>query len=104
MNTRLRNALAAGLLLAGFGAYVIGGLHSPLLSATERQQRDYAARIIREEPRDDAAERALAEAYWQRYPDVAADPTFGRRGRLGINGAREHFQRHGRHEGRIWGL
>jgi hypothetical protein len=60
--------------------------------------------VIKDGGRDDAAERRLAERYWQRYPDIAANGHFGRQGSFGIHGAREHYQRHGRHEGRLWGL
>ena len=60
--------------------------------------------VARGKSTDLLAERMLAEAYWSRYPDVAADAVFGRTGKMGIYGAREHYQRHGRHEGRIWDL
>jgi hypothetical protein len=46
--------------------------------------------------------RGNAETYWAHYPDVANDPYFGRNGPLGIFGAREHYDRHGRREGRVW--
>lgn len=52
---------------------------------------------------DTAAEEKLAHAYWLRYPDVAANPLYGEKGRLGVLGAREHYMRHGRREGRVWG-
>ena len=48
-------------------------------------------------------EAALADAYWRRYGDVAADSVVGRDGALGVFGAREHYNRHGRRENRIWG-
>jgi len=51
--------------------------------------------------RAEIAADPLEEAYWNRYPDVAADPYFGRGSKLG---AAEHYRRHGKAEGRIWGL
>ena len=55
-------------------------------------------------PRDTAKTRALAEAYWTRNRDVADDAIFGRAGSMGVFGAREHYTRHGKREGRRWGL
>lgn len=47
----------------------------------------------------------LAYAYWRRYPDVAQHALYGEHGELGIDGPRQHFDRHGRHEEkRRWGL
>lgn len=51
---------------------------------------------------DIAMEKNLAEAYWSQYPDAAADFYFGRRGLMGVYGARAHFRTHGESEGRIW--
>lgn len=52
---------------------------------------------------DQAGEKVLADAYWRRNLDVAADEIFGPDGLLGIFGPREHFSRHGQAEGRAWG-
>lgn len=48
-------------------------------------------------------EEELAGAYWNRYPDVAASPLWGRQGTMGVLGPREHYQLFGRLEGRHWG-
>lgn len=56
------------------------------------------------EPGDDSQLRRAAEAYWDRYPDIKEHHYFGVHGPLGIDGAREHYRQHGRHEGRIYGL
>lgn len=96
--------LIAALLFAGFGSYAWGALHAPWMDRERPAQVQLARQMIEDSKRDDAAERALAEDYWTRYPDVAADGYFGRNGKLGLQGAREHFARHGRREGRIWGL
>ena len=46
----------------------------------------------------------LAYKYWGRYPDVAQHAVYGEHGELGVRGAWEHYQQHGRHEAkRIWG-
>jgi hypothetical protein len=46
--------------------------------------------------------KASAERYWICHPDVAAHRFFGRNGPLAFHGAREHFDRHGKREGRVW--
>lgn len=55
---------------------------------------------------DDSAraeqQRRLAEAYWTRYPDIRTHHYFGEEGPLGVNGAWEHYQQHGRFEGRMF--
>ncbi len=102
--SRIKAGAALLLLLVSYAAYAQGWRQAPLLDPARAERVALAERVIREEKTDDAAERILAELYWQRYPDVAESPVFGRQGRLGIQGAREHYQRHGRHEGRVWGL
>jgi len=54
-------------------------------------------------PDDMEREKVLAEAYWTRYPDVAATVVWGRKSSLGILGPRDHYQLFGKKEGRYWG-
>ncbi len=107
--TRARHPSGA-LVALGFAAFagafaIYAGMawHSPVwrsdLAAREKELRVLAAGA----QIDMAAEATLAKAYWARYPDVATNPIYGEGGRLGLMGAREHFNRHGRREGRIWG-
>ena len=49
------------------------------------------------------AEKELAEAYWQRYQDVANSDIWGREGSMGMLGARDHYHYYGRAQGRVWG-
>ena len=44
----------------------------------------------------------LSLRYWLRYPDVAGSKDFGPNVRGDQLGALTHYQKHGRHEGRIW--
>ena len=48
-------------------------------------------------------EPGLAEAYWQRYPDIERSATWGRRSTLGILGPRDHYHYLGKNQGRVWG-
>lgn len=97
--------LAAILLVAvSLAAYGLGAAHSPLLDARRGEAVWLAQRTIATAAQNHAEEVALAEAYWRRNPDVAADRFFGRAGILSPHGAREHWLRHGRRENRRWGL
>ena len=78
--------------------------HSPAFDSDQRLRLAFLKQTAAEHAAaPDGQERVLAEAYWQRYPDIAAHPYFGTHGQLGIPGAREHYQQHGRREGRLWG-
>ncbi|MDD9907884.1 MAG: hypothetical protein OXT06_30270 [Rhodospirillaceae bacterium] len=96
-----RSLVFAGIASA-LVAYAIGAWDSPLLDRERRAQREFVSRYALMATRDETAEQVLAERYWTRYGDVAADANFGRNGSFGIWGAREHFNRHGRREGRHW--
>jgi hypothetical protein len=48
-------------------------------------------------------EPELADAYWQRYPDIEKSRVWGRRSALGILGPRDHYHYLGKNQGRIWG-
>lgn len=52
---------------------------------------------------DLAREQALADAYWQRYPDIAESEVWGRTGSLGVLGPRDHFRYVGKYQGKTWG-
>ncbi len=49
-------------------------------------------------------EKELAEAYWQRYQDVAESDIWGREGSMGVLGARDHYHYYGKAKGRVWGV
>lgn len=98
----LRRLLAVAALIAGLLVYWDGARRSPLLDSGEQERRSWLIAQTRGDVRDPLEEARLAEAYWSRYPDVAANARFGRHGKLGSAGAREHFRLHGRKEGRVW--
>ena len=112
---RLRGAVGVAFFAAACGVWVYGAVNSPLMDADLARQKAYVDETLRttagrptlapkapSNPSSDEA--AYARAYWDRYPDVAADPYFGEMGELGVLGAREHFNRHGRFDGRRWSL
>lgn len=82
--------------------YLLGLIHSPLLHPEQLAERRYVEHFLQQNAPDLEQERKLAEAYWRRYRDVAQDSYYGRQGPMGIFGAREHYQQHGRREGRIF--
>ncbi|MEX2616669.1 MAG: hypothetical protein WD767_11280 [Alphaproteobacteria bacterium] len=97
-----RYALAILGLTVAFAVYGYGIYHSPVMNPDFRAQQDLLAHYATSQHSSEEI-RMLAEAYWLRNPDVAADSYFGRNGKMGILGAREHYDRHGRKEGRRWG-
>ena len=96
-----RPVIFAGIVLASI-SYAVGAWDSPLLDRQRNEQLEIVSRHAQIGERQAERERALAEIYWARYADVAVDPFFGRAGSLGIWGAREHFNRYGKREGRRW--
>jgi hypothetical protein len=100
---RIQIAGAAVCIIAALSLYAYGYLNEPRLRDGDAQQRAYARQVLKSQSRDMGQEAALAEVYWRRYGDVAADPIVGQNGALGVFGAREHYNRHGRRENRIWG-
>jgi len=82
--------------------FAVGAWDSPLFNQESRARVEVLNRFARAEYLDEGQEKIIATSYWSHYTDVAADPFFGREGRLGIWGAREHFKRHGKREGRVW--
>ena len=71
-----------------------------------RQHGKREGRIFAPLPKinDPQEERPLAEAYWQRYPDIAGSAVWGRSSAMGILGPRDHYRYVGKYEGRKWGI
>ncbi len=93
----------AGVAVAGaLAIYLWGAFTSPVFDQQRYRERAYLRAQLAQSEQRSEQEAALAEAYWRRYPDVAADPTYGRDG-MGIEGARAHYRNHGKAEGREWG-
>lgn len=82
--------------------WLIGFLQSPLFRPEIHQERLLAEKYSKQKGPDYQAEKILAEAYWQRYPDVINHSYYGKQGPMGIYGAREHYKQHGKPEGRIF--
>lgn len=89
----------AAVFAVAVGLYGLGASTSPLTSERLAARQDF----IRQHTELRRAE-VRARAYWERNPDVRADAFFGEDGAQGIFGAWVHYDRHGRTEGRKWGL
>ena len=103
----LRSALhwIGGLVFAfSLMVFAAGMVHSPVIDDVLAQERVVLNKHARSDQVDLMRETRFAQAYWVRNPDVAAHAFFGAKGALGTFGAREHYDRHGRLEGRRWGL
>lgn len=91
-------ALAA-VFAVMLGIYGYGASNSPLTSEALAERKAY----VRQHVELRRAE-LRARAYWARNPDVRESVFFGENGVQGIFGAWVHYERHGRDEGRKWGL
>lgn len=101
MKDRIRQALF-GLFILSLGAYAYGAFTSTLFDESLADKRAFLMTASRASEGDPAEMRRQAEAYWDAYPGVARDEAFGRNGKFGLYGARTHYLRHGRYEGRTW--
>ena len=81
----------------------VGLVDSALTDRRLAEQQTIINNYARTESVDRAQEKVLAETYWRRNPDVAVHGFFGVDGPFGVFGPREHFNRYGRVEGRVWG-
>jgi hypothetical protein len=103
----VRSALqwTGGLVFAvSLAVFAVGIVRSPVIDDVLAQERVVLNKHARGDQVDMIRETRFAQAYWSRNSDVAAHAFFGAKGALGIFGAREHYDRHGRLEGRHWGL
>ncbi len=82
------------------GAMGIAGPRHHYRQHGQREGRIFAPLVI---PDDLAAERALAESYWRRYPEVRASWVWGEDSALGILGPRDHYLHVGQGLGYLWG-
>jgi len=98
-----RISFRLALLVCVFAAATLWGGHYYWNSNLEKKFTE-VVRAHKASYPDEAKERRLANKYWAKYQDVRDNSYFGKHGRLGIYGAREHYLRHGRKEfpGRIW--
>jgi len=101
---RWPNRTGAVVFFVALIAFAAGFVRSPVIDDVYAQERVVINKHARRAHVDVVRELALAQAYWHRNPDVAQDGFFGVDGALGTFGAREHYDRHGRLEGRRWGL
>lgn len=54
--------------------------------------------------RDLKREKDLAEAYWNRHPEVDKSSVWGRNSSLGVLGPRDHYRYVGKYQGYTWGV
>ena len=94
--------VSTGIFALSLTAYGAFASQTRLLNA-ERAARAELLQSVASRPDIDTDRlRVAAAAYWDRYPDVAGDPFYGRSGPLGDRGAHQHFLDHGRRDGRQW--
>lgn len=82
--------------------YINNLLHSPIVNPSQQAEKKYLQSFIENNDQRYKEEKLLAEGYWLRYKDVATNRYWGKNGPMGIWGPRDHYQLHGRREGRIF--
>jgi hypothetical protein len=97
-----RFLLTTSTLIICTALWCHGMLNSVILNPELLEQRNRVTSYGDKNRADTEAERALAEGYWLRYPDIRQDPAYGENGTMGIFGPRTHFEQHGKHENRIF--
>ncbi len=100
---KIRWFVAGVAVAVALAVYLWGAFTSPVFDQQRYRERAYLRAQLASSEQRVEREAALAEAYWRRYPDVAADVTYGPGG-MGVEGARAHYRNHGKAEGREWGL
>lgn len=79
-----------------------GFAKSPAIIPQQVHEIRFLSGYLEKNKPDLQEERDLAESYWLRYHDVREDPHWGENGPMGIWGPRNHYEMHGRREGRIF--
>lgn len=100
---KLKAVVVTGIMTTSCVLWIFGLFTSPLTSPSTKAERRYVETYIQSHSPDLDKVRVLAELYWKRYPDVGQDHHYGRNGIMGIYGARNHYDQHGKVEGREWG-
>lgn len=100
---RFRLLLTIVILTVSAVLWCRGLALSPVFESDILQEKIFINCYIQEHAPDLSVTRDHAEAYWQRYSDVSNHRYYGKNGAMGIFGAQEHYDHHGKQEGRIWG-
>ena len=98
----MRQWIGVATMACALAVWAIGAAHSPFGSTSRAGNRRYLQTEAKQVERDRVEEGRLAAAYWKANPDVKADKHYGPNGPFGLLGAREHYQKFGRGEGRAW--
>ncbi|BDD85681.1 hypothetical protein [Desulfofustis limnaeus] len=99
---RFRALLSISVLAVSIAIYYRGWQNSPLAEPKLAAERTYLRGYLEKHAPDLARERLLAESYWHRYEDIRLHSYWGENGPMGIWGPRDHYEQHGRREGRLF--
>lgn len=99
----LRPLIVALFCCSSLVAWLVAYLNSPAEIKELAAKKSSINRVLKTGNYDSEKEKLLAEAYWLRYPTLAENSRWGRKGPMGILGPRDHFRNHGRLDGWIWG-
>lgn len=97
-----RLLLSALIITLAWSVWLPEAINSPVLNRQIEAERDYLNDILFYRSPQFEVEKQSAEAYWKRYPEIADHWLWGKNGELGIRGPKDHYERFGKWEGRIW--
>ncbi len=100
--TVILTLITAAALSLSLVYYTNGLLHSPLCKPYLKIEQVMLQKYNTKKGVDKREEKVLAQDYWLRYEDIKKDNYWGENGPMGIFGPRDHFQQHGKREGRIF--
>lgn len=101
---RLSLGITIAAVIISSGLWLAGLLSSPLINPENQSIYSYRRNTISSSNPEYLAEKKLAEAYWQRYPDVNLSEYWGPTGPLRIFGPHDHYKQYGQQEGRIFSV
>ena len=98
----LRFTITSISIMVAVALWIRGFAESPLLFPQKVGETKFLQNYLGSNKPSLQEERVLAESYWLRYKDVRNDPHWGKNGRMGVWGPRDHFKTFGKKEGRIY--
>lgn len=94
--------LSTLLIVLAWSIWLPEAINSPVFSKQVKAERSYLNDILFYRSPQFQQEKRRAEMYWKRYPEIADHWLWGKNGKLGIRGPKDHYDRFGKWEGRIW--
>jgi hypothetical protein len=102
MSGRTQNWFCILAAISAITVWAAGLSTSHIGIGARAAETQYLNNEVKRVTQDRVTEKRFAAAYWRENPDVGNSTYFGPKGPFGVFGAREHYTRHGKQEGRRW--